>query len=66
MEGGDEIGGEANRGNGAVEEVEGLDGGEGLEGCEGQSDVVGAVGESEGDEVAEGFRGVADGDVGVE
>lgn len=41
---GNEIGREANRRNGAVDELEGLESREGLEGGEGQSDVVGAVG----------------------
>jgi hypothetical protein len=41
-----------------------VEGGEGLEGSEGESDVVwGAVGEGEGEEVAEGLGGVAEGGV---
>lgn len=61
---GGEFGGEANGGDGAVEEGEGVEGGEGLEGSERESDVVwGAVGEGEGEEVAEGLGGVAEGGV---
>jgi len=55
---GGKFGREANGGDGAVEE------GEGLEGSEGESDVVwGAVGEGKGEEVAEGLGGVAEGGV---
>ncbi|PON41139.1 hypothetical protein PanWU01x14_292110 [Parasponia andersonii] len=58
-----ELGREGNGGNGAVLEAEGLEGGEGPEGGEGESDVVGAVEEAEGEEVAERLGGVAEGDV---
>ncbi|KAM2481269.1 hypothetical protein PS1_004794 [Malus domestica] len=63
VEGSDEVGGEADWSNGAVEELEGLEGGEGFEGGEGEGDVVGAVDEAEGKEVAEGLGGVAAGGV---
>lgn len=66
VERGNEIGREADRGNGAVEELEGLEGGEGLESSEGQSDVVGAVGKAEGEDVAERLGGVAESGVGGE
>lgn len=56
---GNEIGREANRSNGAIDELEGLESGERLEGGEGQSDVVGAVGKAEGEEVAKRLGRVA-------
>lgn len=60
-EGGSEFRWEANGGDGAVEEGNGVKGGKGLEGGEGESDVVcGAVGEGEGEKVAEGLGGVAE------
>lgn len=49
------------RGNvGAIEELKGLEGGEGLEGIVGERNVGGAVGEAQGNEVAEGFGGIAE------
>lgn len=55
-----EIGRKANGGNGAVEKLERLESGKRFECSEGQSDVVGAVGEAEGNKVAEGGRGIAE------
>ena len=40
-----------------------MEGGEGLEGGEGEGEVRGAVGQAEGDEVAEGLVAVAEGGI---
>ncbi|RAL50331.1 hypothetical protein DM860_008005 [Cuscuta australis] len=63
---GGELGGEADGGDGAVDELQIRQGGEGLEGGEGQCDIVGAIRELEGDQVAEGVGAVADGGGAVE
>ncbi|KAM2220537.1 hypothetical protein ACFX1S_019739 [Malus domestica] len=55
---GDEVGGEADWSSRAVEELEGLKGGEGFEGGEGEGDVIGAVGEAKGNEVAVSCQGL--------
>lgn len=62
-EGGDEIGGETDGGDGAVDELEILEGGERFESGDGERDVVGAVDEAEGEQVAEGSGGVAEGGI---
>lgn len=58
---GGEAGGEVDRGDGrAVKELESGECGEGIEGRDGELDIVGAVGEEEREEVAEGGGVVAD------
>ncbi|KAM1699196.1 hypothetical protein ACFX1Q_030260 [Malus domestica] len=58
VEGGDKVGGEADWSNRAVEELEGLEGGEVFKGSEGEGDIIEAVGEAEGNEVAVSCRGL--------
>ncbi|KAM1149721.1 hypothetical protein ACFX15_029534 [Malus domestica] len=58
VEGGDEVGREADWSNRAVEELEGLEGGEVFKDSEGEGDVIEAVGEAEGNEVAVLCRGL--------
>ncbi|RXH75873.1 hypothetical protein DVH24_042660 [Malus domestica] len=58
VDGGDEVGGEADWSSRAVEELEGLKGGEGFEGGEEEGDVIGAVGEAKGNEVAVSCQGL--------
>lgn len=57
---GDKFRRETNGSDGAVEELKRLKSGEGFEGGVGQSNVGGAVRETERDDVAEGFGGVAE------
>ncbi|TQD82096.1 hypothetical protein C1H46_032334 [Malus baccata] len=58
VDGGDEVSREADWSSRAVEELEGLNGGEGFEGGEGEDDVIGAVGEAKGKEVAVSCQGL--------
>lgn len=60
---GNQIGREANGGNGAVDKFERSESGEGFESCERQSDIVGAIGQAEENQVSKRLGGVANGGV---